>query len=124
MTAFEPHIHAKSNPALQQSSLKTEKCLLDARYIFHAWLVAFLLLLLALIFNPYLHEVKYLVTIFILFSYFWFMLLAKLDQLAASLGIKSSVVYKTLLIPVIGTMVCYRNIMQLANEKQLDGHEV
>lgn len=114
MTAIKPHTNVESNPVLQKQPNEIAKFILESRYIFNGWLAALILLLLTLIFNPYLNEVKYVITTAILFIYLWVMLLARLDQLATSIGIKSSAVYKTLFFPVIGTIVCYRNIMRIA----------
>jgi hypothetical protein len=114
MTAFKSHKNTDSSPVLQKNPSEIAKFILDSSYLFNGWLVALTLLCLTLIFNLYIDGLQYLIATALLFLYLWFMLIAKLDQLASSIGIQSTAVYKTLLIPVIGTIVCYLNVVHLA----------
>ncbi|MCF8192937.1 MAG: hypothetical protein K9J03_01915 [Candidatus Methylopumilus sp.] len=114
MTAIEKNKNTDKSAEVQKTPSEIAKFILDSSYIFNGWLIALTLLCLTLIFNFYLDGLKYLIAAALLFVYLWFMLIAKLDQLASSIGIKSSTVYKTQLIPVIGTIVCYLNVIHLA----------
>jgi len=126
MTAIEKNKNTETNVEVQITPSEIAKSILNSSYIFNGWLVALTLLCLTLIFNLYLDGLKYLIAAALLFVYLWFMLIAKLDQLASSVGIKSSAVYKSLLIPVIGTIVCYLNVIhlaiQLTNKHELSEH--
>lgn len=88
----------------------------DCKSMFHLWVASLILLLMALIFNQLLNEMKYVITASILFIYLWLMLHAKLDQLASSISANpKNLAFKTLLIPVIGTWRSYHSIMHLAS---------
>lgn len=114
MTTIEKNKNTVKSSEVQNTASEIAKFILDSSYIFNGWLVALTFLCLTLIFNLYLDGLRYLIAAALLFLYLWFMLIAKLDQLASSIGIKSSAVYKSLLIPVIGTIVCYLNVIHLA----------
>jgi hypothetical protein len=114
MTTIEKNKNTVTSAEVQNTASQIAKFILDSSYIFNGWLIALTLLCLTLIFNLYLDGLQYLIAAALLFLYLWFMLIAKLDQLASSIGIKSSAVYKSLLIPVIGTIVCYLNVIHLA----------
>ena len=114
MFAIKKHKNTDTSPVLKKPPYEIAKFILDSSYIFNGWLIALTLLCLTIIFNFYLDGLQYLIAAALLFVYLWFMLIAKLDQLASSIGIKSSTVYKTQLIPVIGTVVCYLNVIHLA----------
>jgi hypothetical protein len=114
MTTIEKNKNIDASAELQITPSEIAKFILDSSYIFNGWLVTLTLLCLTLIFNLYLDGLQYFIAAALLFLYLWFMLIAKLDQLASSIGIQSSAVYKSLLIPVIGTIVCYLNVIHLA----------
>ena len=114
MTTIEKNKNTVTSAEVQNTASQIAKFILDSSYIFNGWLIALTLLCLTLIFNLYLDGLQYLIAAALLFLYLWFMLIAKLDQLASSIGIKTSAVYKSLLIPVIGTVVCYLNVIHLA----------
>jgi hypothetical protein len=114
MTTIEKNKNTVTSAEAQNTASEIAKFIFDSSYIFNGWLVALTFLCLTLIFNLYLDGLRYLIAAALLFLYLWFMLIAKLDQLASSIGIKSSAVYKSLLIPVIGTIVCYLNVIHLA----------
>ena len=114
MTTIEKNKNTVTSAEVQNTASQIAKFILDSSYIFNVWLIALTLLCLTLIFNLYLDGLQYLIAAALLFLYLWFMLIAKLDQLASSIGIKTSAVYKSLLIPVIGTVVCYLNVIHLA----------
>ena len=114
MFAIKKHKNTDTSPVLKKPPYEIAKFILDSIYIFNGWLIALTLLCLTIIFNFYLDGLQYLIAAALLFVYLWFMLIAKLDQLASSIGIKSSAVYKSLLIPVIGTVVCYLKVIHLA----------
>jgi hypothetical protein len=114
MTTIEKNKNIDASAELQITPSEIAKFILDSSYIFNGWLVTLTLLCLTLIFNLYLDGLQYFIAAALLFLYLWFMLVAKLDQLASSIGIQSSAVYKSLLIPVIGTIVCYLNVIHLA----------
>lgn len=114
MTTIEKNKNTVKSSEVQNTASEIAKFILDSSYIFNGWLVALTFLSLTLIFNLYLDGLRYLIAAALLFLYLWFMLITKLDQLASSIGIKSSAVYKSLLIPVIGTIVCYLNVIHLA----------
>jgi hypothetical protein len=114
MTTIEKNKNIDASAEMQNTPSEIAKFILDSSYIFNGWLVTLTLLCLTLIFNLYLDGLQYFIAAALLFLYLWFMLVAKLDQLASSIGIQSSAVYKSLLIPVIGTIVCYLNVIHLA----------
>ena len=114
MTTIEKNKNIDASAEVQITPSEIAKFILDSSYIFNGWLVTLTLLCLTLIFNLYLDGLQYFIAAALLFLYLWFMLVAKLDQLASSIGIKTSAVYKSLLIPVIGTIVCYLNVIHLA----------
>jgi hypothetical protein len=114
MTTIEKNKNIDASAEMQNTPSEIAKFILDSSYIFNGWLVTLTLLCLTLIFNLYLDGLQYFIAAALLFLYLWFMLIAKLDQLASSIGIQSSAVYKSLLIPVIGTIVCYLNVIHLA----------
>jgi hypothetical protein len=114
MTTIEKNKNIDASAEVQITPSEIAKFILDSSYIFNGWLVTLTLLCLTLIFNLYLDGLQYFIAAALLFLYLWFMLIAKLDQLASSIGIQSSAVYKSLLIPVIGTIVCYLNVIHLA----------
>ena len=114
MTTIEKNKNIDASGEVQITPSEIAKFILDSSYIFNGWLVTLTLLCLTLIFNLYLDGLQYFIAAALLFLYLWFMLIAKLDQLASSIGIQSSAVYKSLLIPVIGTIVCYLNVIHLA----------
>jgi hypothetical protein len=114
MTTIEKNKNIDASAEMQNTPSEIAKFILDSSYIFNGWLVTLTLLCLTLIFNLYLDGLQYFIAAALLFLYLWFILIAKLDQLASSIGIQSSAVYKSLLIPVIGTIVCYLNVIHLA----------
>ena len=72
-------------------------------------------MLLIMMFHRYIDVQIYVVITTFLFIYLWVLLLAKLDQLASRIEkIPHNLVYKSLLIPVLGTFVSYHFIQHHA----------
>lgn len=116
-------ISEKSSPesnsglAIKKQKTDLEKLIEESRNYFHLWLANLVFMLLIMILHRHINALIYVVIATFLFIYLWVLLLAKLDQLASKIEkISHNLVYKTLLIPVLGTFACYHFIQHHAEQ--------
>jgi Ca2+/Na+ antiporter len=102
-------------PAIKKQKNDLAELIKDSRNYFHLWFANLVFMLLIMMFHRYIDVQIYVVITTFLFIYLWVLLLAKLDQLASRIEkIPHNLVYKSLLIPVLGTFVSYHFIQHHA----------
>ena len=116
-------VSEKSSPesnlglAIKKQKTDLEVLIEDSRNYFYLWFANLVFMLLIMMFHQYIDVQIYVVITTFLFIYLWVLLLAKLDQLASRIEkIPHNLVYKTLLLPVLGTFVSYHFIQHHAEQ--------
>lgn len=116
-------VSEKSSPesnlglAIKKQKTDLEVLIEDSRNYFYLWFANLVFMLLIMMFHRYIDVQIYVVITTFLFIYLWVLLLAKLDQLASRIEkIPHNLVYKTLLIPVLGTFASYHFIQHHAEQ--------
>ena len=106
-----------SGPAIKSQKTHLEELIEDSRSFFYLWFSNLVFTLLMMILHRYINVLIYVVITTFLFIYLWALLLAKPDQLASRIEkIPHNLVYKTLLIPVLGTFASYHFIQYHAKK--------
>ncbi len=106
-----------SGPAIKRQKTDIEELIEDSRNYFYLWFANLVFMLLMMILHRYINVLIYVVITTFLFIYIWILLLAKLDQLASRIEkIPHNLVYKALLIPVLGTFASYHFIQHHAEQ--------
>ncbi len=117
MTSLTPDPKASSSTSVKKQPIDLEDLVRDSSHIFYFWFTALILMLSMMILHRHISVLIYIVITTFLFIYLWVLLLARLDQLASRIeGIPRNLVYKTLLIPVLGTLASYHFILRHAQK--------